>query len=257
MLRGEHPLVSDDNQGDSVDSVRRHQLDRNHVHDLAAFACRARRVAAAALVATLACAGSSAAAATVGGGAYGISANVNAVLAPVSVGAAPSVTLPAEGGGPFTESLLSANLAGLLPVRLAEVTTEGNSARGSASSSATALNASVAGLVTVSAARSRCSATATSAQASASVADLVVAGIPISTVDVGPNTTISLPVGRVILNEQRLSGASDVSVSAVHVILSAAVVTGDVVIAHSRCTVRPAARTRAKKLRRARSVRRG
>lgn len=230
-------------------------FDRNRVHDLAAVACRGRLVAAATVLSALACAGPSAAA-SVGGGAYGISANVNAVLAPVSVGAAPAVTLPAEGGGPFTESLLSANLAGLLPVRLAEVRTEGNSARGSASSSATALNASVAGVVAVSAARSRCSASSTSAQAAASVADLVVAGIPISTVDAGPNTTISLPVGRVVLNEQRLSGASDISVSAVHVILSAAVVTGDVVIAHSRCSVRPSARTRAKKLRRARSTRR-
>lgn len=234
--------------------VNHRRLDRQRLHDVPAIARRARSVASAALL--LALAGSGPAAASVSGGAYGISANVNAVLAPVSVGAAPSVTLPAEGGGPFRESLLSANLAGLVPVRLAEVTTEGNSARGSASSSATTLNASVAGLVTVSAARSRCSATASSAQASASVAGLVVAGIPIATVDVGPNTTISLPVGRVILNEQRLSGASDVSVSAVHVILSAAVVTGDVVIAHSRCSVSTPVRTRAKKLRRTRSVRR-
>ena len=222
------------------------------MHFVKANAGRARLLAIATLLPAYACAAPAAAATSVAGGAYGISANVNAVLAPVSVGALPSVTLPAEGGGPFTESLLSADLAGLLPARLAQVSTEGNSGRGSAGSSATLTDASVAGLVSVSDARSRCSATAGGAQASASADGLVVAGIPISTVDAGPNTTISLPVGRVILNEQRRSGASDVSVSAVHVILSAAVVTGEVVIAQARCSVRAATRT--KKQRRARKA---
>jgi hypothetical protein len=213
-------------------------------------------VAAAPLAVAVCFAPAAAGASSIAGGAYGISANVNALLAPVSVGAAPTVTLPAEGGGPFTESLLSANLAGLLPVRLAEVATRGNSALGTVSSSATALDAAAAGIVTVSAARSRCSATTTGAQGSASVVDLVVAGTPISAVDVGPNTTISLPVGRVILNEQRRSRTADITVSAVHVILSAAVVSGDVVIAQSRCSVSSSARTRARKLRHARTARR-
>ena len=210
--------------------------------------------AVATVPAAFALAAPATAATSVGGGAYGISANVNAVLAPVSIGALPTVTLPSRGGGPFTESLLSANLAGLLPVRAAEVSTEGNSGRGSAASSAAVMDATVAGLVKVSAARSRCSATAEGAEASASAVDLVVAGIPISTVDAGPNTTISLPVGRVILNEQRRSGASEVSVSAVHVVLSATLATGEVVLARSRCSVQ--ASTRTTKQRRARKARR-
>ena len=212
---------------------------------------------AAALVAMLGLASPSSAAGSVAGGAYGLSANVNALLAPVSVGAMPSVSLPPEGGGPFTESLLSANVAGLAPMRVAEVRTQGNSGIGSAASSATTLDVGVAGLVKVAAARSRCSATARSADGSASVAGLVVAGIPIATVDVGPNTAVTLPVGKVIINEQRRTGDSQITVNAVHVILSAAVVTGDIIVAQSRCAVSGATRSRSKKLRRAgRSARR-
>lgn len=239
-------------------SVRRDGHGRRRLR-LPAYPSGCRRrlglTAAAALVAALAHAGPAAGAGSVAGGAYGVYANVNAVLAPVSVGALPSVSLPAEGGGPFTESALSANLAGLAPVRLAKVSTEGNSGTGSAKSAATVLDASIAGLVTVAAARSRCSATSSAADGSASVVDLVVAGIPISTVDAGPNTSIALPVGRVIINEQRRTGTSQITVNAVRVTLDLAAVTGEIVVAQSRCAVRSASRTRTKKLRARRSAR--
>lgn len=189
------------------------------------------------------------AARSVAGGAYGVSANVNALLAPVSVGALPSVSLPAEGGGPFTESLLSANLVGT-PVQVAKVSTQGNSAIGSVRSSATTVDTSIAGLVTASAARSRCSATTSSASASATVVDLVVAGIPISIVEPGPNTSVALPIGRVIVNEQRRIGDSQIVVNAAHIILNAAVATADVVIAQSRCAVKTSTRAKRRKLRR-------
>lgn len=187
----------------------------------------------------------------VGGGAYGLSANVNAILAPVSVGPLPSVSLPAEGGGPFTASVLSANVAGLVSVGVARVSTQGNSGLGSASSSAVVLDADVAGLVQVSVARSRCSATSDGAQGSASVVGLVVAGIPIATVDLGPNTTIALPVGTVVINEQRRDGAGSITVNAVHVSLNALVASGDVVISQSRCSVDTAAAARSEPARHA------
>ena len=175
---------------------------------------------------------------SVGGGAFGVRANVNALLAPVSVGPLPSVSLPGEGGGPFHASLVSASLAGLASVGVAKVSTQGNSGLGSASSSASVVDVDVARLVSVSAARSRCAATADSAEGSASVVDLVVAGIPVSTVNLGPNTTIALPVGSVVINEQRKDGASDLTVNAVRVSLNALVASGDVVIGQSRCSVR-------------------
>lgn len=209
------------------------------------IACGARwrpGVAATALVFFgLAGAGSAAAAeASVSGGAYGLSANVNALVAPVSVGPLPSVSLPAEGGGPFTASLLSADVLGLASVGVAEVSTEAASGVGSAASSASLVDVNVAGLVQASVARSRCSATAEGAEGSASVVDLVVAGIPISTVNLGPNTAILLPVGRVVINEQRPDGATGLTVNAVHVTLNALAVSGDIVLAQSRCAVNSA-----------------
>lgn len=170
------------------------------------------------------------------GGAYAIGANVSALLVPLSIGALPSVSLPAEGGGPYAESLLSTNVAGVAPVRSAAVSTEGNAATGSVRSSASLVDADIAGLVSVSAAHSRCSSAPGSAAGSASVGELVVAGIPISTVDAGSNTAISLPVGRVIVNEQRRDGDSAVTVNAVRVSLDGLVASGDVVLAQSRCS---------------------
>ena len=212
--------------------------------------------ALAAAVVTMLAGGAPVAVAAVGGDAYALSANVNALAAPLSVGALPSVTLPADGGGPYVASLLSANIAGLAPVRAATVSTQGNTGLGTAASSASVLEAGVAGLVTVAAARSRCTAARDGAAGSADVADLVVAGIPISTLDAGPNTRIALPVGSVIVNEQLRSGDGRLTVNAVHVSLEAALVSGEIVIGHSRCSATTSARTRGLALHHARAPRR-
>ena len=219
---------------------------------------RARRGVAAlgTIVVTLGSAASAAAAvSSVGGGAYGLRANVNAVLAPTSVGALPSVTLPAEGGGPYGESLLSGNSLGLAPLSAATVSTEGNSGIGWSRSSASVVGATLAGVVTVSSARSRCSASVGEADGSVSVSGLVVAGVPVATVDAGPNTVIALPVGTVTVNEQRRLGTSEITVNAVRVRLDAGVVTGTVVLAQSRCEVNSSTRARAKLPRRTRRTR--
>lgn len=209
---------------------------------------------AASVVLLLASAGS--ATASVAGGAFAVSANVNALVAPVTLGPLPAVSLPAEGGGPFAASAATANVAGVASVGAAKVSTQGNSGLGSASSSASLFDADIAGLVSVSAARSRCSATADSSEGSASVADLVVAGIPISTINLGPNTSIALPVGNVMINEQRKDGASGLTVNAVHVSLNALIASGDIVLGQSRCSVnsstavtKSSARSRSKRAR--------
>jgi hypothetical protein len=180
---------------------------------------------------------------SVSGGAYALSANVNVVLVPLSIGALPEVSLPPEGGGPYAQSLLSTNVLGLTPVGMARVSTRGNSGIGWARSSAAVADLGVAGLVETSAAASECSATADGADASATVADLRVAGIAISTLAAGPNTTITLPIGRVIVNEQRKE-AGGITVNAVHVLLDAALASGDVVISHARCAVHASTSTR-------------
>lgn len=193
---------------------------------------------------------------SVGGGAYAVNANINPLVAPVTIGALPSVSLPQEGGGPYHETLASTNVAGLVRFDAASVSTEGNSGRGSAASSARLVDVSIAGVVSASSVRSRCSATADDADGSATVAGLVIGGMPISTLDAGPNTTITTPVGRVILNEQRPKGTSGIIVNAVRVTLDSLAAVSDVVLAQSRCAVNSSStRAKARAVRRARHAR--
>jgi hypothetical protein len=217
-----------------------------------------RKPRAAAVVATVVvagvCAGPPAAAAYVGGGAFALRSSVNALAVPLSVGALPAVNLPPDGGGPYSASVTTTNVLGLAPVRVASVTTRGNSGLGSVSSSASLEDAAVAGIVTVTSARSGCVASENGASGSATVAGLTVAGIPVSTADAGADTTFSLPVGRVVINEQRRDGATGVTVNALHVVFDAGVLSGDVVIGQSRCSVTSSARKRAMALRHARKV---
>jgi len=179
--------------------------------------------------------------------------------------------LPQAGGGPITANLLSTNLLGLVTVDAAKVSTTGATDPGSTNSSALLANVDVAGLVTAKVARSSCSATSDTATGAAKVVDLVVAGLPIAVIDLGPNTTISTPVGSVIINEQtgapatapavrrrlspslrraakrgprarqtatRAAGPQSITVTAVHVKLNVlGLATGDVVLAQSRCSV--------------------
>jgi hypothetical protein len=190
---------------------------------------------------SLACAQTATAATTpVGGGAFAVQASVNALVVPLDVGPLPSVSLPSTGSDPVTASLLNTNVLGLVTVKAGNVSTEGKGDPGTATSSATVANVDVAGLVRATVANSSCTATTSGATGAAKVVDLVVAGIPLAIVDIGPNTKISLPVGTVTINEQvKATGANQgITVNAVHVHLSVlGIVTGDVILAQSRCSV--------------------
>ena len=212
----------------------------------------------------------SAAAAT--GGAVGLKANVNAVgILPLDVGPLPAVTLIPGDSQPATASLVNTSVLGLITLQAASVSTQASGDPITVDSSATLAHADIAGLVSAKAVSSSCTATNTSSSGSATVVDLVVAGIPISTVDLGPNTTITLPVGTVTINEQSTSAATrsvrrtrhnsttkrshsrarararnrarvragdapSITVNAVHVKLNVlGLASGDVVLAQSRC----------------------
>lgn len=188
----------------------------------------------------LVCAQAAAAATPVGGGALAVQANVHALVIPVDVGPLPAVTLPSAGADPVTASLVNTNVLGLVTVKSGNLSTEGKGDPGTAASSATVANVDVAGLVKATVANSSCSATTSSTTGSAKVVDLVVAGIPLAIVDLGPNTKISLPVGTVTINEQvTTTGAKQgITVNAVHVHLNVlGLATGDVILAQSRCSV--------------------
>ncbi len=223
-----------------------------------------RLAAAAAIAGSLAQTQAAGAATTpVGGGAFAVQANVKALVVPIDVGPLPAVTLPSGGSDPITASLLNTNVLGLVTVRTGDVSTEGKADPGTADSSATVANVDVAGLVTATVASSVCSATATGTTGSSKVVDLVVAGIPLALVDIGPNTKISLPVGSVTLNEQigpstaagrsrslrrtrrakrrrssRAVAPQSITVNAVHVHLDVlGLASGEVILGQSRCSV--------------------
>jgi len=202
---------------------------------------------------------------TVGGGAFAVQANVKALVIPVDAGALPAVTLPSSGSEPLTASLLNTNVLGLATIKSGNVSTEGKADPGTADSSATVADVDVLGLVKAKVASSTCSANAGEASGSAKVVDLVVAGLPLAVVDLGPNTKITTPVGTVTINEQvaaaprsaaakartrrsrgtrkarrasRATAAQSITVNAVHVHLDVlGLVTGDVILAQSRCSV--------------------
>jgi len=168
------------------------------------------------------------------------------LLTPVST----SVTLVDAGplppsGGAMEASLLNATVPGLLTAEVAHATTvgQGNASRSEASVAELALT--VAGN-TVSAGflEARASAVCTDGGATAAggsdIAMLSVNGQTIA-VSGAPNQTVFLPngTGEVIINEQTSAGAGDITVNALHVIVTGV---ADVIIssAHADITCQPA-----------------
>ncbi|MGR9108846.1 MAG: choice-of-anchor P family protein, partial [Gammaproteobacteria bacterium] len=135
----------------------------------------------------------------VGGGAFG-----ERIKGLVKSGPLPSVTLPAEGGGPFTDSALGLNL-GILHTGALEVSTEGGdvgTSTGFAESSAGTSNLSISsGLVTADAVTSQCRSDTRGSGAATSLTNAKVAGISVSA-NPQPNSRIVVPgVAEVYLNE--------------------------------------------------------
>jgi hypothetical protein len=180
----------------------------------------------------------------VSGGAIGESVDVTTLLnAHVTSGPLPSVTLPAAGGGPFTNSVLNASVPGLLTAGVLNVSTEGGSLgshAGFAKSSASVANVNaLAGLITAQVLGSECTSNGDGSSGSSTLTTLRVLGLPVA-VNAAPNTVINLPgVGSVTINEQirptNTGGDTSIIVRAVHVRLNGTLGNGDVIIAESRC----------------------
>jgi hypothetical protein len=182
----------------------------------------------------------------VGGGAFGASVNVQPVVGPaVTFGPAPSVTLPSTGGGPFTASLTSIVLPGLLETKAGSVSTQGVfGPSGFVTSSAQVATLSAAnGAVKASLVGTSCRIdSAGNTTGTTNFGSLTVLGIPASA---GPpaNTTVPLPgVGTLTLNEQTSTvgpgGLRSITVNGIHLHLAGALGTGDVIVSQSRCTAR-------------------
>jgi hypothetical protein len=188
-----------------------------------------------------------------GSGAFGESVDVTVLGAgSVTSGPTPSVTLPAGGGGPVTDSLANVNLPGVLTTGLLNVSTAGTNVGshvGTSTSSAQvagatlleALAPSLGGnpLLTADVISSQCTSNGDGSSGASNLVALEVAGNPVA-VSPPPNTTIDvLGAITVTLNEQIVSdspGETSITVNAVHVRLNLdGVASGDVIISQSRC----------------------
>ena len=175
----------------------------------------------------------------VGGGAFG-----ERIKGLVKSGPLPSVTLPAAGGGPFTDSALGLDLK-ILKTGVLEVSTEGGdlgTPNGFAKSSASTSNVSIAsGLVTLGAVTSNCRSDSRGSGAATSLTNAKVAGITVSA-NPQPNSRIVVPgVAEVLINEQIASdtpGTTAITANALRVSLFNILpsLRQEIIVAQSRCS---------------------
>jgi hypothetical protein len=183
----------------------------------------------------------------VSGGAFGESVNVTPLeAANVKSGPLPTVTLPAAGGGPFTNSALSACVpspgCALLQAGVLNVSTQGSTgATGGSQSSASVANVDAlkgsAAELTATAVSSQCRVTGNSASGSTTLVGGSFGGQSLAA-NPPPNTTLSIDGITLILNEQKTTGGPgnfSMTVNAVHLILSGELGSGDIIISQSRC----------------------
>src|SRR5213594_428209 len=144
-------------------------------------------------------------------------------------------------GGAREASLLDANVPGLLTAEVLHASTVGQGQRSSSEASVANVTLTVGGS-TISAGLLRARATAechngtASVSGSSEIVDLVVNGQAV-VVSGQPNQTISLPVGRVIINEQQSSvsgNTGDITVNALHVMVDGI---ADVVISSAHADI--------------------
>ena len=165
-----------------------------------------------------------------GGSAFGEQVRVGVI----NSGPLPTTTAPPGG----TNTLASVSVPGLLQVGVLTVSSNATTGpSGSVSSTANAANVTIgSALLTVSALASQCHSDSTGHQSgAATVGTVTVRGNPV-TVTSAPNTTLSIPgVGTATFNEQ-IPAANSITVNAVHVHLTGALGSGEVVIAQSMCS---------------------
>jgi hypothetical protein len=175
---------------------------------------------------------------------------INATILGVGVtSGTPTVSLPAIGGGPFTNSVASLCLlttpCSILKTGLINVSTRGSlGTPGGVTSSAsvagiTGLNTLTGGpTLTATTISSSCTITDTSSSGMSTLVGATLGGIALP-VNPAPNTTISVPgFTKVVLNEQIPTGGSGnygLTVNAIDITLGSLLGSGHVIIAQSVC----------------------
>ncbi len=162
---------------------------------------------------------------------------VQATVLGVSTKLVDAGPLPSSGGA-MEASLLNASVPGLLTAEVLHATTVGQGSSSQSEASVAELALSVGGnSISAGFLEARATAMCTDAGATASgssaIARLSVNGQTIA-VSGAPNQTVSLPNGRVIINEQTSADTGDITVNALHVIVDGV---ADVVISSAHADI--------------------
>jgi hypothetical protein len=176
------------------------------------------------------------------------------ILGPISLGPISPVELPSNGGGPFTESVASVDVLGIVTTGLLETTTEGGnlgSHQGFATSEAIVADPTVLGalsgllggspLLTADAIEARCISNGDGSTGETTLANASLAGFGILDINPAPNTTLDvLGLVTVTLNEQIVTNVpgqeTTITVNAVHISVNVlGLISGDVIISQARC----------------------
>jgi hypothetical protein len=185
----------------------------------------------AALVATFAL-GPSVASADPIGDASALTVTVTVAGVSVTLGPTPAVSTPP--GGSDTRINQAVPAAG---TSVSVLTASSQPSGANVTSLAQVVGANVlSGTLTADVISSTCTATPSGATGSSALANAQAAGVPIN-VSPPPNQTLTLPgVGMLILNEQVRSGSSSITVNAVRLALTGALIGGGILISHSACS---------------------
>lgn len=193
------------------------------------------------------------------GRATGVRLGVSTLLPPSQVATIIGDTGPLPtSGGSIGSAITSANVTGVLSTGAVTSNTSGSGDTSQSDSTVTNLSATLIGAVTIDAtlieSDTQCACAMTppvSCTGSSSVANLAVtaAGVPVDiTISGAPNQVVTLPsgLGTIIINEQISAGPGDITVNALHVMLTPlGLASTDLVIAHSHsdivCFVGPTA----------------
>lgn len=144
---------------------------------------------------------------------------------------------PSNTGGPTEANLASVNAGGLVTAGVVTSSATLNPDTGIVHAQADIANVGI-GLAalkgTIGAVNATCDATQAGVTGASTLADVKIPGVSVGA-NPGPNTTINLPLVKIVFNEQITGGDGSLTVNAVHIYLNALVGTGDIVLAQAKC----------------------
>jgi hypothetical protein len=143
---------------------------------------------------------------------------------------------PSNTNGPTTANLASINAGGLVTAGVVTSSATLNQDTGVVHAQADIANVGI-GLAalkgTIGAVNATCDATQAGITGTSTLANVQIPGVSVGA-NPGPNTTINLPLVKIVFNEQITDG-SGLTVNAVHIYLNALVGTGDIILAQAKC----------------------